>query len=164
MGGVTASESGRNIDGCEPHHGFYAIAFTASVHTVPTGIAIPTGLEDLNGNPLTRLHTPTLRGLSTQVFHHADDLVARDKRVSAWQEPGVLLVVRTAQPARLHAQQPGCFRDWRHVERPKLKGSRFGEHEARSRGHATARANETSERRLSANVSGFTSGMLRSPA
>jgi hypothetical protein len=61
-------------------------------------------LEDLDRNAIAGLHAPTLGRSGAERFDDADGLVARHEGEAGREGAGVLLVVCTAEPARLDAQ------------------------------------------------------------
>ena len=68
-------------------------------------LAVTAGLEDLDRHPIPRGHPPPLRRPRADRFDDPDRLVAGDERESAREFAGVLLVVGSAQPARLNPNQ-----------------------------------------------------------
>ena len=113
---VAAPETRRALDVDEPDHRRQSVATATSVAAGAAGVALAAGLEHLDGDALAGADTPPLRGADTYLLDRADHFVTRDEGVSSGDVPGVLLVIRAAQPACLDAQQPVVLTDRGNVE------------------------------------------------
>jgi hypothetical protein len=105
------------------------MALTAAVVARCAATALPASLEHLHSNTVPDLDPPTPgRGLPN-LLDDADRFVTGDKGLAAPEGPRVLLVIRSAQPACLDADQTVVVTDFRERELSEGKMPRCLQHQ-----------------------------------
>ena len=103
---VPAPQARCAIDVDESVHVRQPVADASLIRAGAARIAVTARQEHLDRDPIALAHAPASRRPRPDPFDDTDRLVAGNEREAREQLARVLLVVRTAQTARLDPQQP----------------------------------------------------------
>lgn len=111
----------------------------AAVFTGLARFALPARLEDLDRDPVPGGQPPPLRRPAPDRLDYSNGLVAGYECEPTTQFSGVLLVIGSAQPARLNADQPVVVADIEQRQRLQFQPARRVQHQRpRGSGHQPA--------------------------
>src|SRR5687767_13079161 len=122
---VPTPQAGIAVDRHEAVHVPKPVMHAPAILAGSTRPALAAREEHLHGDAVALAHPPPLRRVRSNGLEHTDRFVPWNEAVSREELARVLLVIRAAKAARLHAQERVVVADPWERERPRPESARL---------------------------------------